>query len=110
MASLSIPSLVNSLVNAASGQNGDKQDDKFIQKAKKTAEDFESVFLSQILNNMDEGLGQDPGLQEEGFSAGSAETQWKSYKNEFLARNLAKNGGIGLSKDIYNSILKAQGA
>lgn len=99
MANLSIPSIVKSIAGALG------QDSKLAQKAKKTSQDFESVFLAQVLNAMTEGLGQDTG-----FDGGTAETQWRTLMNEYTARNIAKGGGIGLSRDVYDAMLKTQGA
>jgi flagellar protein FlgJ len=99
MVALSIPSIIKSVAGALG------QGDALHQKAKKTSQDFESVFLGQILNTMTEGLGQDTG-----FDGGSAETQWRTLMNEYTAKNIARHGGIGLSRDVYDAILKAQGA
>lgn len=110
MVGLSIPSLAKSLVNAVKNGNGDSEKEALHQKAKKTAEDFEAVFLTQILNSMTEGLDSDSSAQEEGLSAGDSKRQWETYKNEFLARNIAQSGGIGLSGPIMQEILRAQGA
>lgn len=99
MAGLSIPSLIKDIAGALSGN------EKLAQKAKKTSQDFESVFLAQILNTMTEGLGQDTG-----FDGGTAETQWRTLMNEYTARNIAQNGGIGLSDSIMREMLRAQGA
>jgi flagellar protein FlgJ len=99
MVALSIPSMINSVAGALG------KGDALHQKAKKTSQDFESVFLSQILNTMSEGLGQDTG-----FDGGSAETQWRTLMNEYTAKNIAQQGGIGLSRDVYDTMLKMQGA
>ncbi len=79
-----------------------------VQKAKKSSQDFEAIFLAQFLNSMTENIGQE--TQDQGFGAGSAETQWRTFMNEQLAGNIVKQGGIGLSDSIMQEVLKAQGA
>lgn len=90
-------------LSLASSLPGDeKKIDAKTAKAKSSAIDFESVFLTQILNSMSEGLGQDTG-----FDGGSGEAQWRSMLNEFMARSISGSGGI-IAPDVTQELLKLQ--
>ena len=58
---------------------------------RKTAEDFEAVFLSQMMEQM---LGE---TTESSFGGGPGENAFKSMLNEEYAKVMAKAGGIGLA-------------
>lgn len=74
------------------------------QRAKKTSTDFEAVFVNQMLNLME------PESQEEIFSGGAAEKQYKMFLNEYISQDIAESGSVGLSDSIYNQLLKYQEA
>ena len=69
---------------------------------KSAAESFEAVFLFEILQSMYNTveIGE--------FSGGSSENIYRSMMNEEIAKSISKNGGIGISKAIYNEIIKSQ--
>jgi Rod binding domain-containing protein len=92
-------------IPAAAANNKSGVPAQTAQKAKKSSQEFEAVFLGQILNTMSEGLQQDTG-----FDGGSAETQWRTLLNEYTARNIAQKGGVGLSDGIMREALRTQGA
>ena len=63
---------------------------------KKLAQEFESLFLTQLLSVMREGIGED------GFFGGSTGSElYTSMMDQALARSLAEKGGIGLAKPLY---------
>ncbi len=98
-------SSIDSLTGGASALLGQTDLSPKNAKAKKSGEDFESVFLTQILSSMSQGLGNDTG-----FDGGDAETQWRSLYNEYTARSIAGSGGIGIAGSVMGELLKAQGA
>ena len=67
--------------------------------------EFESIFLSQVLNTISQGLGE-----KTGFDGGSAEQQWRSILNEHVGRSIAARGGIGLAQSVSRELLRAQEA
>ena len=75
----------------------------FEKKARETAESFEAVFLSQILKSMSIGLKTDGP-----FGGGHSEEIFKDVLNEEVAKQITRNGGIGLSDAVYREILKTQ--
>jgi len=87
-------SLGNVVVNAEKG-NPDK--------ARKAAEEFEAVFLTQILNSMSEGLKADGP-----FSGGQGEQMWRGMLNEQYAASISRQGGIGIADQVYSEIIKMQ--
>lgn len=74
-------------------------------KARKTAEDFESFFITQMYEFMSAGLQTDGP-----FSGGQAEATWRSFLNDQYGRETAKYRGIGIADMVYGQILKLQEA
>jgi Rod binding domain-containing protein len=70
----------------------------------KTAQDFEASFLSVMLQTMFQGV-----KQQEPFGGGEGEEMFKSFMSEAMAKQMAKAGGIGLSKSVQAEMLKMQG-
>ena len=72
-------------------------------RIKKTAEDFETSFLSQMLKPMFEGLSTDGE-----FNGGEAEGTWRSFMIDAMAKQAVKSGGIGLTNVVMTEMLKMQ--
>jgi Rod binding domain-containing protein len=72
-------------------------------KAEKVAQDFEAVFLSQMLQPMFKDI--EP---EEPFGGGQGEDIWKSMMIDEIGKQMAKNGGIGLAASVKREILRMQ--
>lgn len=73
------------------------------EKLKKTAQEFESVFISQLLNTMDSTV------EKSGFlSGGSVETKFRSMMNQYVAQDISKNpnSNFGIAKSIYEQMEK----
>ena len=68
------------------------------EKKKQIAKDFESVLLGKLLDEMKDTIG-DWGFEEDGASKQVQGIFWL-----YLARDLADKGGVGLWKDIYQSL------
>jgi Rod binding domain-containing protein len=74
-------------------------------KLKATAKDFESVFLSSMFSQMTSGLkGDGPFGDTVGTGA------WRSMLTDQYARSLAQKGGIGLSSEVFRSLIMQQAA
>lgn len=86
--------------NAASLSNLSAQDNK---AARETAENFEAVFLSQMLRPMFNTLSTD-GI----MGGGKAEGMYRDMMVDEVGKSIAKSGGIGIADSIYREILKLQ--
>lgn len=72
-------------------------------KAKDTAEEFESMFLAQMLGQMN--LGIDP---DSAFGGGQGEAAYQSMVSEQYGKSISAMGGIGIADNIYKEILRIQ--
>ncbi len=75
------------------------------EDVQRVAEEFEAVFLSQMLAPMFEGLETD-----ELFGGGPGEDIYRSVLVEEYGKSIARAGGIGLSDAIQREILMLQEA
>ena len=74
-----------------------------MQKARETAQKFETFFLSQALQPMFEGTEV-----EEPFGGGHAEGMWKSMQVDEYAKALAKRGGVGIADKVLEQLVRMQ--
>lgn len=81
--------------------NATKETD--LKNAKETAESFESFFVGQMLEYMQQGVEVDPN-----FGGGHAEEMWKSMLNQEYGKHIVKSGGLGIAKQVMDSMLRAQ--
>lgn len=73
-------------------------------KAKGAAENFESMFLSNMFQEMFTGVDGD------GPMGGSGALKvWRSFAIDQFAKSFAKAGGIGIADKVYGTLLKEQG-
>ena len=74
-------------------------------KARATAVDFESVFLSQMFSQMFTGMdGEGP------FGGAGGAGVWRSFLTDEYAKSFAKAGGIGIADHVYRSLIAQQEA
>lgn len=73
-------------------------------KAKKTAQDFETMFLENMVERMMVGMGEEGPLGDNG-TGGSV---YRSMLTKEFAANIVKSGGIGLSGQIHQELLRMQ--
>ena len=74
-------------------------------RMRETAENFEATFLAQMMKPMFEGLST-----EAPFGGGEAESTWRSFMIEAMAKQTVKAGGIGLADQVVAQMLKMQEA
>lgn len=72
-------------------------------RMRETAEAFEASFMAQMLKPMFEGLSTD-GL----FGGGEAESTWRGFLVEAMAKQTVRAGGIGLADQVVSQMLKMQ--
>ncbi len=72
-------------------------------KAKKTAEDFEAMFLNSMFSQMTSSVkGDGP------FGDTTGTGVWRSMLTEQYAKSFAKSGGVGISNDVYRTLILQQ--
>jgi Rod binding domain-containing protein len=72
------------------------------EKKKQIAKDFESLLLNKLLDEMKNTIG------EWGFEKDGTSMQVQGIFWLYLARDIADNGGIGLWKDIYQTLMNTE--
>lgn len=72
-------------------------------KARAAAEDFESVFLSNMFSQMfTDTDGEGP------MGSGAGTGVWRSFLTDEYAKSFAKTGGIGLADHVHRTLLAQQ--
>ena len=72
-------------------------------KAKATAQDFEAMFLNQMFSQMTSGLkGEGP------FGNTTGTGVWRSMLTEQYSKSFAQAGGVGISKEVYRTLILQQ--
>jgi len=74
-----------------------------LNKLRETAQDFEAVFISQMLKPMFEGIETDGP-----FGGGQAESMWRSLMVDEYGKSIAKSGGIGIADSVMSEMLRLQ--
>ena len=73
------------------------------KKAKAQAQDFEAMFLNSMFSQMTSSVkGEGPFGDTTGTGA------WRSMLTDQYSRNFAKAGGIGISNDVYHTLIMQQ--
>lgn len=75
-----------------------------VAKARATAEDFESMFLNSMFQQMFANVGEGP------FSGGQGATIWRSFLTDEYAKSFVKAGGIGIADEVQRALLAHQEA
>jgi peptidoglycan hydrolase FlgJ len=72
-------------------------------KAQSTATDFEAVFINSMFSQMTSGLtGDGPFGNTEGTGV------WRSMLTDQYSKSFAKAGGIGISHEVYRTMILHQ--
>jgi len=85
---------------AAKLAHGQARDSKSIDK---TAEDFEAVFLSQMLESMFKGIKTNGP-----FGGGHAEEMMRGFMLQEYGKVMAAGGGVGIADAVKREMLHAQ--
>ena len=91
------------LAKGAVGQIAQALDPK-ADKARKTAEDFETMFLEQTLDRMFASVGEDGPLGENGTGG----PVYRSMLVKEYAGNIVKSGGIGIGSQVFSEMMRMQ--
>ena len=76
-----------------------------LAKMRKVAQDFEAVFISQMLQPMFENLSA-----EAPFGGGHGEDMWRSMQVQEYGKAISKAGGIGIADTVLREMIKMQEA
>jgi Rod binding domain-containing protein len=72
-------------------------------KAKASATDFEAMFLNSMFSQMTSGIkGEGP------FGDTTGTGVWRSMLTDQYSKNFAKAGGVGISNDVYRTLILQQ--
>ena len=74
------------------------------EAARAAAEEFESFFISHMLETMQVGLKP----EDNPFGGGHAETMWRGLMNQEYGKIIAKQGDLGIADQVYNAMIEAQ--
>ena len=73
------------------------------EQVRQAAEEFEAVFISQMLAPMFESLEND-----EYFGGGPGEEIYRSMLTEHYGKSIARAGGLGLADAVQREIIRLQ--
>ena len=76
-----------------------------IQKFRKVAEDFESVFISEMIRPMFENIEA-----EAPFGGGQSEKIWRAMQIDEYGKAIARAGGLGIADQVLDQMIKMQEA
>lgn len=88
------------MLNSSVGRNTVTQDSRTIDAV---AKEFTSVFITQLLNIMYEGIPVD-----ENFGGGHAEETWRGMMLDEYGKSIASTGGMGLTDMVKKQLLEYQ--
>ena len=72
-------------------------------KAKASSQDFEAMFLNSMFSQMTSGIkGEGP------FGDTPGTGVWRSMLTEEYSKSFAKAGGVGISNDVFRSLILQQ--
>ena len=91
-------------INNALGANGTPAASATATKTKKTAQDFEKMFLENSLDRLVANTGAEGPLGDNG-TGGSV---YKSMLVKEYAGEIVKTGGVGIAGQIYRQMLQMQ--
>ncbi|MCW5681217.1 MAG: rod-binding protein [Xanthobacteraceae bacterium] len=74
------------------------------RKVKDVSQQFESVFLTNMFEEMFAGVQEQDGP----LGAGPAQSAWRSMLTEEYAKSVSANGGIGIADQVQRELVALQ--
>ena len=74
-----------------------------LDQLRKVAEDFEAVFIAQMLQPLFQNMGA-----EEPFGGGESAKMWRSLQVDEYGKAITKAGGIGMTDAVLKEMIKLQ--
>ncbi len=75
-----------------------------LRKIKDTAQQFESVFLTNMFEEMFAGIQEEEGP----LGAGPGQSAWRSMLTEEYANTISKSGGVGVADHVQRELIALQ--
>jgi Rod binding domain-containing protein len=72
-------------------------------RIKSIAQEFEAVFLNNMMEEMFTGVEED-----NPFDSGPGSSAWRSMRTEQFARSIAAAGGVGLADHVQRQLIALQ--
>lgn len=94
--------LLNTAAASALKSGGATANTLTAEKAREAAEEFEAVFLSQMLATMTQELGGAGGVAGEGGDV------YRDMFTQEVAKMISRSGGIGVADTVLQEMLKIQ--
>jgi flagellar protein FlgJ len=82
----------------------DKLSPAALRKTKDAAQQFESVFLTNMFEEMFSGIQEEEGP----LGQGPAQGAWRSMLTEEYANTIAKAGGVGVAEHVQRELIALQ--
>jgi flagellar protein FlgJ len=98
------PTLTTSNPQPSVGAGAKPADDK-LQAAHKAAQDFEALFLSQMMTHMFAGIDT-----KGPFGGGKGEEAFRDMLTQEYAKVMAKAGGVGVANSVMREMIRQQEA
>lgn len=100
-----LQNLSSNMLTQLAGQKLDKTSSGMASQGRilEAAEDFEAIFLTQMLQHMYADIKTD-GI----FGGGHAEETWRSLLLDEYGKVMAQAGGVGITENIQRELLKLQ--
>jgi Rod binding domain-containing protein len=95
--------MINGRPDIALSQALQKVSPQAQQKAETQAQDFEAMFLNTMFSQMTSGIKADGPF---GNTTGTG--VWRSMLTDQYAKSFAAAGGVGISKDVYRTLILQQ--
>jgi flagellar protein FlgJ len=97
-------SLAANVVEGVAGAISNAGKAKPEDRTRKTADDFETMFLEQSLERLTQAAGEEGPLGDNGTGG----AVYKSMLSKEYAKSIVKSGGLGISDQVYRQMLKMQ--
>ncbi len=88
---------------SADGAAESRVDPAIRAKLRQSANEFENVFVSQMLGHMFDGIEVD-----ETFGGGHGEEMFRSMLTNEYGKQVSRSGGFGIADQVYRELLRAQ--
>ena len=96
--------LVDGLTSAGSAASSSGAASAGKSATRKTADDFESMFLEQSMDRLTQNLGAEGPLGDNGEGGAI----YKSMLSKEYAQSIVRSGGVGIGDQVYGQMLKLQ--
>ena len=97
---------VGKAIASSVSESATKNTGQSAEKLRKTATDFESMFLENSFDRMMQSEGTDGPLGENGTGGGV----YRSMLTKEYANQIVKSGGVGIADQVFREMMKLQGA